>query len=97
MAGVESCFRILGSQPLSQSRQFFFRLLAVEQVETSDDGTNWPRTSRQNVLKTAMGTACKQQTVDIQSQLMTEIVVDVIWSIKTSLSSSIFGHSAVIL
>jgi len=49
-------------------------------METSDNGMNRPWTSRQNVLQTAMGTACKQQAIDMQSQLMPEIVVDIIYN-----------------
>ena len=42
---------------MSQSRQFFLRFLAVEQVETTNNGMNVPRTGCQNVLKTTMSTA----------------------------------------
>ena len=63
-------------ESMSQNRQFFFRLQTIKQMETSDNGMNRPRTSRQNVLQTTVCAARKQQTIDIQSQFVTEIVVD---------------------
>ncbi len=42
---------------MSQSHQFFVRLLTIEQVETTNNGMNVPRTGCQNVLKTTMSTA----------------------------------------
>ena len=50
--------------------------MVIKQVESSDNGFYGIRASRQNILQTVMGTACKQKAIDIQSQLMTEIVVD---------------------
>ena len=44
MACIESCFWISFFQFLSQSLQFFFCLLSIEQVETTNNGFYWPRT-----------------------------------------------------
>ena len=56
MAGVELGLGIVGLQSLRKFDEFLFRFLTVEQMETSDNGMNWPRTSGQNVLQTAMCT-----------------------------------------
>ena len=78
MAGIESCFRISFFQPLSQSCQFFLCLLSIAQVETTYNAMNRPRTGCKDVLQSTMSTAREKQAIDIQSQLMTEIVVDII-------------------
>ena len=78
MAGVEPSLWILGLQSLRKSGEFFFCLVSVEQMESSDYGMNWPRTSSQNVLQTAMCTARKQQNIDVQSQFVSKIIVYVV-------------------
>ena len=65
MAGVEQCFGIGFCKPFCELGEFFRSFMVIKQVETSDNGMNRPRTSRQNVLQTTMGTACKQQAIDI--------------------------------
>ena len=47
-------------------------------MEASHDSMHRVGAGRQNVLQSAMCTARKEQTVSIQSQFMTEIVMDVI-------------------
>ena len=78
MACIELGMGKIGFQPLSQCIYFFRGLLSVEQVETTDNGMNWPRTSFQHILQATMSTARKQESAYIKSQLMTEIVGDVI-------------------
>ena len=78
MAGVEPSLWILGFQSLRKSGEFFFCLVSVEQMESSDYGMNWPRTSSQNVFQTAMRTARKQQTIDVQSQFVSKIIVYIV-------------------
>ena len=76
MAGVELCFWIFCFKSLSQSCQFFFSLLTIKQVETTYNGIYWPGTGRQNIFQSAMSTAREQETIDIQGQFVTEIVMD---------------------
>ena len=59
MAGVELGIGIIDFKSLSQSRQLFFCLLSVKQVETTYNGMNRPRASSQNVLQSTVSTACK--------------------------------------
>ncbi len=65
MAGKELRVRVLGSQPSGQGRQFIFRLILVEQMETADDSLNGVRTGGKDILQAAMSTACKQETIRI--------------------------------
>ena len=59
MAGVEQGIGIIDFKSLSQSRQFFFCLLSVKQVEATDNGMDGPRTCCKDVLQSTMSTACK--------------------------------------
>ena len=74
MAGVELRIRITGFKSLRQCFYFFLALLTIEQVETTYNGMNGVGTSRQNILQSAMGTACEEQPIGVQNQFMTEII-----------------------
>ena len=50
MAGIELRLGIIGFQSLSQSFNLFVRLQTIEQMETTNNGMNGPRTCGQNVL-----------------------------------------------
>ena len=78
MAGVEHSLGIVVCQPPGESGQFIFRLMMVQQVESSHDSRDRPRACSQDILQTAMGTAGEKQSVDIESQLMTEIIRKVV-------------------
>ena len=76
MAGVESGLRIARLQPVSKRKQFFASFIAIEQVEASHHFADRVWTGCKDVFESAMGTARKQQTFHIQSQFVTEIIVD---------------------
>ena len=97
MTGVERCLRIGLFEPLTQGCKFLFALVVIKQMESSDNGLYGIGTCRQNILQTAMGTACQQQAIDIESQLMTEIVVDIIPSGVLHIEILIsFGHRMIL-
>ena len=62
-------------QSLSQSGQFGFRFLPVEQVKASNNGLDRHWTGSQYILQAAMSATRKQQTIGIERQLMTEIIM----------------------
>ena len=66
MAGVEMGIGVISRQSLCQICNLFVRLQTVEQVETSYNGVNGPRTCRQNVFQSVMSTAGKQQSVGVE-------------------------------
>jgi len=76
MAGVESGLRIAQLQPVSKRKEFLASLIAVEQVEASHHFADRVRTGCEDVFESVMGTARKQQAFHIQSQFVTEIIVD---------------------
>ena len=59
---------------MSQCFYFLHCFISVEQVETTDNGMDRPRTGFQNINQPTMGTASKQESVHIKSHFMTEIV-----------------------
>ena len=76
MTGEELCLRIVISQSVSQSQQFLFWLLAVEQMVTSYDFADGEGTGSKDVLQSAMSATSKQQAIYIQSQFVPKIIVD---------------------
>ena len=66
MTGEELCLRIVISQSVSQSQQFLFWLLAVEQMVTSYDFADGEGTGSKDVLQSAMSATCEQKAIDIQ-------------------------------
>jgi len=78
MAGVEHGLWIVVCQPTGKSDQFIFRLMMVQQVESSHNGRDRPGACSQDILQSTMGAAGEKQSVDIESQLMTEIIRKVV-------------------
>lgn len=78
MAGVKFRLGIVVRQPPCETGQLASRLMMVQQVESSHNGRDRPGACSQDILQTAMGTAGEKQSVDIESQLMTEIIRKVV-------------------
>ena len=78
MAGVELCLRIGVRQPVRKFFKFGFALMIVEQMESSDNCTNRERTGSKDVFQPAVSTSREQQTICIQSQLVSEIILNVL-------------------
>ena len=74
MACIESSIWIIYFQAMCQCIYFLHCFISVEQVETTDDSMDRPRTGFQNINQPTMGTASKQESVHIKSHFMTEIV-----------------------
>ena len=52
--------------------------MIVEQMEATDYCLNVVRTSRQNVFQSAMSATGKQESVHVQSQFVSEIILNVL-------------------
>lgn len=78
MAGIELCLGIILRQSLCETDQLVLRLMAVQQMETTQYSGYRLGTSCQDVLQAIVGAACEKQPVNVESQLMTEIIGNVI-------------------
>ena len=65
MAGVELRLGIVCFEPLSQRCKFLFALVVIKQMKTTYNAVDRVGACRQDILKTAMSTTCKEQTASI--------------------------------
>ena len=78
MTGMELRLGIGFHKSLGQGCELVLRLMSVQQMESTDNRFDWPRTRCKNIFQTTMGATCEEQTFCVKNKFVTEIIKNIL-------------------